>query len=40
MAQTLNWHKTEVKILSSSSTLSPTLAHFRLTNKEVTTEII
>ena len=42
MTQALNWHTTEIKILSNTCTLSPTLAHFRLTNKEVEmmTEII
>ena len=42
MAQTLTWKKTEVKILSNTCTLSSTLMHVRLTNKEVevTTEII
>ena len=42
MAQSLNWHKTKVKILSNTCILSPTLAHFCLTNKEVevSTEII
>ena len=32
MAQTLNWHKMEVKILNKNCALSPTLAHFCLTN--------
>ena len=42
MAQALSWHETEVQILSNTCTLLPTLAHFRLTNKEVEvmTEII
>ena len=42
MAHASNWHKTEVKIFNNNGSLSPTLAHFCLTNKEVevTTEII
>ena len=42
MAHASNWHKTEVKIFNNNGSLSPTLAYFRLTNKEVevTTEII
>ena len=42
MAQTLNLHITEVKILKDCCNLSHTFAHFHLTNKEVevTTEII
>ena len=35
MAHASNWHKTEVKIFNNNGSLSPTLAHFRLTNKEV-----
>ena len=42
MAHTSNWHKTEVQIFNNNGSLSPTLVHFCLTNKEVevTTEII
>ena len=42
MAHASNWHKTEVKIFNNNGSLLATLAHFRLTNKEVevTTEII
>ena len=42
MAHASNWHKTEVKIFNNNGSLSPTLAYFCLTNKEVemTTEII
>ena len=42
MAHISNWHKAEVKIFNNNGSLSPTLTHFRLTNKdvEVTTEII
>ena len=42
IAHASNWHKTEVKIFNNNGSLSPTLAHFCLTNKvvEVTTEII
>ena len=35
MAHTSNWHKTEVKIFNKNGSLSPTLAHFRFTNKEM-----
>ena len=42
MPHTSNCHKTEVEIFNNNGSLSATLAHFRLTNKEakMTTEII
>ena len=42
MAHVSNWYKTEVKIFNNNGSLSPTLTHFRFTNKEVKvmTEII
>ena len=42
MAHTLYLHKTKVKIFNKNGSLSPTLVHYGLTNKEmeVTTEII
>ena len=35
MAQASNWHKMEVKIFNNNCSLSPTLTHLQLTNKEV-----